>query len=1084
MSTELSDTSGLFLHMGNRLETLADEISHILESPLSSPMVPETIVVQSRGMQRWISMEIARRQGIFANGLFPFPNAFVDALCRCAVPDLPEPEKDGFHPSALTFRLFSLLPACIEQPGFEPIRIYLRDDDRMLKRLQLAETIADLFDQYLVFRPEMILGWEQGADAHWQAQLWRMLATDLGPENDQLLHRARLRRLLLKALRNFHDTIPGLPERVSAFGVSYLPQFHLEVLAALAQRIPVHLFCINPCREYWADIAGRRDAGRIVRRYSDDAVDPKTDLHIEEGNRLLAATGKLGKAFLELILDAGAQIQAYFEEPGADSLLSRVQSDILHLRNPDGAVRCQPDDSIQIHSCHNPMREIEVLHDQLLALFEEDPSLSPRDVLVMTPDIEAYAPLIHAEFDADPDDRNRIPYSVSDSSVRRDSRVAAGLLVMLDLAGSRFGATEVLNLLEVEPIRQRFAISEEEVGRISQWVAGSGIRWGRDAGDRKRAGLPASAANTWQAGTDRLLLGYAVPDEDLLLHGIVPYGRIEGNDAQTLGRFLEFTHRLFDFIDRFSLERPPALWRDLLAEALEALFLRGDETESEYRELLSCLDDLARHAQNAGCDEPIGWEGIRSWLCRRLKNRSFGSGFISGGVTFCAMVPMRSIPFKVVCMIGMNDGAFPRESRTPGFDLIAARPRPGDRNRRDDDRYLFLEALISARSRLYISYVGQSVQDGSSLPPSVMVSELVDALHRGYGIDAGQLTVRHRLQAFSPRYFVPEDRLFSYSMENLDTARALKAGKSLSPFMIGKIPVTEGESRQWQTLDIHLLSDFFSHPVRFLLRQRLGIHLEVEPESLENTEPFVLDGLQAYHIGQELVSLLLRDGSPSARLPVERGIGRLPHGSPGEAGFRRLSADARRFAQNVQRLELGEPKSPLEVILDIGGFSLRGKLEEVYDRGLCRFRYGRMRPVDLLDGWLRHLVFCIMRPFPAPGATSLYFRDAAWRFSRTDRARHVLAELLGLFKAGLSRPLPLFPAASEAYARARFSGVSESKAMARARRVWADEFRPGESDDPYHRLCFRDQDPLDAEFRELAEAVWTPLFAAGEAVSW
>jgi len=1075
---------GLFLHTGNRLETLADELSRVLEFPLESPMVPETIVVQSRGMQRWISMEIARRQGIFANGVFPFPNAFVDALCRCVVADLPDRQEDRFHPATLAFRLFSLLPECIEQAGFESIRIYLRDDGRKLKRLQLAEKIADLFDQYLVFRPEMILGWEQGTDTHWQAQLWRKLATAEGAEKQQTLHRTRLRRLLIEALGDLHETIPGLPERVSVFGVSYLPRFHLEVLSALARRIPVHLFCINPCREYWADIAGRREAGRIARRYLQAAVDPKADLHLEEGNRLLAATGTLGKAFLELILNAGAQIQEHFEEPGKDLLLSRVQSDILHLRNPDGAVRCRTDGSIQIHCCHNPMREIEVLHDQLLELFEEDPGLCPRDVLVMTPDIEAYAPLIHAVFDAHPDDRSRIPYSVSDSSFRRDSRVSAGLLAILDLAGSRLGASEVINLLEVEPIRRRFSLSEEEVGRISQWVAGSGIRWGRDAGDRKRAGLPATAANTWQTGTDRLLLGYAVPGEELLLHGIVPYGRIEGNDAQTLGRFLEFTHRLFDFIDRFSVEQPPALWKDLLVEALEALFLRGDESEAEYREILSCLDDLARHGQNAGCKEPIGWEAIRSWLCRVLESRSFGSGFISGGVTFCAMVPMRSIPFEVICMIGMNDGDFPRESRAPGFDLIAAHPRPGDRNRRDDDRYLFLEALISARRRLYISYVGQSVQDGSSLPPSVMVSELLDALHRGYGIEPEQLTVRHRLQAFSPRYFTSEDKLFSYSTENLKAAEALREEKSPCPFLTGDVPMTEYESKRWRALDVHTLCDFFSHPARFLLQQRLGVHLETEPESLEDTEPFVLEGLQAYHIGQELVQLLIKGGSASARMPVERGIGRLPHGTPGEAGFRRLSVDAGQFAQNVRKLELGEGLPPLEVFLDIDGFSLRGMLKDVYRLGLYRFRYGRMRTVDLFDGWIRHLVLCLLQPCPEPAATSLYFRDAAWRFSRTDRARRVLADLLGLFEAGLRRPLHLFPDTSEAYARAKFSGASENKAMARARRVWTDEYRPGESDEPYHRLCFRDRDPLDAEFRELAETVWIPLFESGEPISW
>jgi exodeoxyribonuclease V gamma subunit len=435
-------------------------------------------------------------------------------------------------------------------------------------------------------------------------------------------------------------------------------------------------------------------------------------------------------------------------------------------------------------------------------------------------------------------------------------------------------------------------------------------------------------------------------------------------------------------------------------------------------------------------------------------------------------------------MVGMNAGDFPRESRPLGFDLMAARPRPGDRNRRDDDKYLFLEALLSARQRLYISYVGQGVCDNAAMPPSVLVSELIDALQRGYGIDPGELVVRHRLQAFSPRYFSPEGRLFSYSPENLGGAEALTGNKRLRPFLDDALPMEAAERDRWQVLDLSALCAFFSHPVRFLLQQRLGVFLEAEAEGPEDREAFFIDGLLAYRIGQELVQDALGGAPPMRRLPLERGRGRLPHGSPGEVGFRRLGLEARRFAEKIRRLDMGNGLPPAGVRLEIGGVSLRGALADLYPGGIRRFRYGRMRPVDLLDGWIRHLVLCAVRPPSAETATALYFRDKAWRFSPVQEAQALLEELLGLYQSGLRRPLRFFPVTSEAYARARFAGAAPPTAMARARRRWADDFRPGESDDPYIRLGFRDQEPLDEAFCTLAESVWTPLLSCGGPLSW
>ena len=1068
---------GLFLHMGNRLETLASELARTLQKPLSSVFAPEIILVQSRGMARWVSMALAGEDGVFANGDFPFPNAFVDALCTRLFPDMPPTEETVFSPTALAFRITALLPECIALPGFEQLRGYLEDDTDKRKRLQLAEKIADLYDQYLVFRPDMVFAWEAGTEAHWQAKLWRRLANGQEGEGPGAAHRARRHRKLIRMLQDLTVPVAGLPERVSVFGISYLPPFHLEVLASLARRIPVHLFFVNPCWEYWADIAGRREMHRAYRRYPHPELDPESDLHLEEGNRILAATGTLGRDFLQLVSGTDARQQEHFDDPGSDRLLFRVQSDILHLTNPAAPAGPAPDRSIQIHACHSAMREIEVLYDQLLAIFEEIPDLQPRDVLVMTPDIESIAPLVHAVFGAQTDERLRIPYSVADRGSRSESPIAAGLLSLMGLVGGRLPATEVLSLLEISALRRRFGIAETETSLIERWVTQCGIRWGKDAQSRAGFGLPPVVENSWHAGIDRLLLGYAMPGEDLLFQGIAPYGHIEGGDARILGRFLAFVDRLFDALERLSGTHSAGHWAQRLEEILDAFFERSEETEPEFGLLTEMLTLLSRAADRAGFAEPMAFEAVHDWLERRLESRSFGSGFISGGVTFCAMVPMRSIPFKIVCLIGMNSGAFPRQSRRLGFDRMAAAPRPGDRNRRDDDKYLFLEALISARDRLYISYVGRSIQDNTPLPPSVLVSELVDTLVEDYGVDDAALITRHPLQAFSPAYFQEGGGLISYSTENRQAAESLLGARSPRSFFDKPVLLDEAEASYWRTPSLDMLCDFYAHPARFLLRRRLTIHLEADAAPADDSEAFALDGLRSYWIGQELVAQALQGRAPASRYELARARGALPHGSPGEVDFRRIAAAARAFAEAAQGLDLGSAREPETVRFELAGFSIRGRLSGLHRRGLLQLRFGKMRSVDLVQGWIRHLLLCSMPSCPVDRRTMLLFADGGVRFDPVEDAASRIGELLGCYEAGLQRPVPFFPSTSEAYARSIIAGKASLQAVAVARRRWQSDFGYSESDDPYYRCCFGDRDPLDAEFCSIAETVWLPLLA-------
>ncbi|MFP3869988.1 MAG: exodeoxyribonuclease V subunit gamma, partial [Syntrophobacteria bacterium] len=778
--------AALRLYSSNRMEVLVEVLAEVLSTPPASPFDREIIIVQSNGMARWVCMELARRHGICANYSFPFPNSFVHEMFRKVFDDLPD--HSPFDPKILTWKIVKVLPSFKKSPGFEGLNSYLGESGESLRCIQLAERIADTFDQYLLFRPEMILRWEKGEESHWQAVLWRELVKD-----EKVGHRASLGKPFLETLEDPLLDTRDFPERVSIFGISALPRFHVRILAGLSRFADVNLFLMNPCKEYWGDILPERALKAVMQRGARYNLTPE-ELHLEKGNSLLASMGVLGRDFWDLVNEFTCEETLLFEDPGEKTLLACIQSDILNLRDAGKGAEgkkalAEDDESIQIHSCHNPMREVEVLYDQLLDLFEKDPTLSPRDILVMTPDIEAYSPYIQAVFDVPGDDPRCIPFTIADRSIRKEGEIIDTFLGIFDLYGGRFAASQILSVLESPPVRRKFDLEEADLELIFTWVKDTRIRWGIDGESRSELGLPAFEDNTWKAGLERLLLGYAMPGQDQRMFGeVLPYDHIEGSQARALGKLLEFAQKLFTHVRGPLGPRSLSEWSKILTELLEAFFLPDEDTEGEMQVMRRLLKELGDTEELSGFHEKVDSTAVKWYLGRHLEREGFGYGFMSGGVTFCAMLPMRSIPFSIICLLGMNGGAYPRQSKPLGFDLLARDPRPGDRSRRNDDRYLFLEAILSAREKLYMSYVGQSIQDTTPMPPSVLVSELTDYIEQGFHIPGGKILDhifrQHRLQAFSPAYFTGDGKLFSYSDQNLAAARRLvEARKPPEPFI-------------------------------------------------------------------------------------------------------------------------------------------------------------------------------------------------------------------------------------------------------------------------------------------------------------
>lgn len=900
-----SPHEGLIVLQSNRTEDLlALALGWLNRHPLH-PLDRTVFLVQSNGIAQWLKTSFGEWQGQAGRGIclgtdVMLPARFQWEAYRSVIEAVEGPGEvpatSPYDKTRLRWRLLALLPKALGDPLFAPLARYLREDDEQRKHYQLAERLADLFDQYQVYRADWLNAWETGQDVltlpgkgeipipeeqRWQPALWRMIGTTLGGALART-HRGAVHRRFLDSAVRLETRPPGLPPRVVVFGISSLPQQVLEVLTALSGTSEVVLCLLNPCQHFWGEIIETRDVLRHYHRQQRRRGMPE-NLHLNpeslhlHAHPLLAAWGKQGRDYLQLLADydstdvqAMAALQQpvdWFQSPPTDSLLGQLQDDILELRplaetrDTWPEVDTAQDVSLRFHSCHSPQRELEVLHDQLLAAFAASASLQPRDIMVMVPDINDYAASIDAVFGQFGwDDARFLPYHVADQQQRHRQPLLVALETLLSLPTLRFRASEILDLLDIPPLRARFGLAESDLPVLQRWIRGANVRWGLDADQRSDLDLPRhDDLHSWRFGLARMLMGYAVGEaaeggDDWA--SVVPYDEVAGLDAALVGPLYRLILTLDELRQRLRQPQSVADWGNTLRALLDMTLMPVSTAEQGMLEQVkNALDSWQVDIEEAGLMEPLSLAVVReSWL-DRIDEPQLSKSFLMGRVTFATLMPMRAIPFRHIYLLGMNDGAYPRRSDVVDFDLMGLRDhyRAGDRSRRDDDRYLFLEALLSAREQLSISWCGHSVKDNSEQPPSVLVGQLRDHLNKGWQLapapSAGELlpalTTEHPLQPFSIAYFREDSPLFTYASEWQGV------GDVRAPAESEPVPLPAW----WPAVNITLsqLSGFLRDPVTALFQQRLSTYVRNEDTLARDDEPFAFDGLDKW---QQLDALL------------------------------------------------------------------------------------------------------------------------------------------------------------------------------------------------------------------------------------
>lgn len=1090
------------LHRAERADRLAAALADVLAVPPADPLAPDVIAVPTRGVERWLSQRLAARlgagagggDGVCANVAFPFPGRLLGAAVTAVTGG--DPDRDPWRPERMVWPLLEL----VEERRDDPVLALLADHagaaDGDARRFAILRATADRFDHYAVHRPGMLRRWAAGDDGdlppdlRWQPHLWRLLRDRLGTESpaEQL---PRAERLLRE-----HPERVDLPERLALFGLTRLPASHLDVLDALGAHREIHLFLLHPSPALWTRVAPYAGPARPRR-----AADPTARL---PRNPLLASWGRDARE-MQLVLGTRPGADRHLPDTSEPStLLGHLQAGVRDDAAPPGPpapgaldrrlVLAPGDRSVELHACHGLHRQVEVVRDAVLHALAADPTLEPRDIVVMCPAIEDVAPLVRAAFErpADAPGTPDLHVRLADRSLRQTNPVLGVVARLLELVPARLTASEVLDLAAREPVRRRFHLDDDDLARLDGWAHEAGVRWGLDAAHREPFGLGDVAANTWRAGLDRLLVGVAMAEKaGRLVGGVLPLDDVATRDVDLAGRAAELLDRVAAALARLAEPQTAAGWAEAVARCADELCAVPAPAAWQREELAEVLDAVVDEA--GGSAVTLGPAEVLELLAARLRGRPTRANFRTGHLTVCTLVPMRSVPHRMVCLLGLDDGVFPRAAARDGDDILAADPLVGDRDPRAEDRQLLLDALMAAGERLVVAFTAFDERTNLPVAPAVPVGELTDAIDAtavtaGGGRASAAVTVRHPLQPFDPRNFIPGELVgdgpWGFDPAALAGAAALAGPRTpRAPFLPGPLPPVEAP-----VVELELLRRFVRDPVGTFLRQRLGIRPRTEEERGGEDIPVALDGLGRWGIGDRLLRAGREGADPEAARRAELARGTLP---PGPMGVRELEAVARdadavrAIAADLRGAE--PPRSiPVEVPLPDGRV-LVGTVPGVTGARLVVDTFSRLGPRQRMEAWIGLLALTAADPGTEWGAAAVGRTGGRPRKdhvgvsvahlpplpgdagARGARARDLLAALVDLLDRGLREPLPVFERTSHAFAKATLAGMG--KEVAAGTKEWESGWdRDGEDRAPAHVLVFGRDLPFARLLEEPARA--------------
>jgi exodeoxyribonuclease V gamma subunit len=1050
------------VYNSNDLNKLTNDFIELINKEKLSPFDSEVVIVQTEGIKKWLSLKIAKINNICLNVRFLTPRNFIYELLKLLGLDFSE--EHIFEKNNLFWLVLNILLKNSEE--FGNLSAYIKDseinnkDFNEIKLAQIISVVVDLFDQYFTYRPKLINNWEKGEeefnniDEHWQFLLFRKIS-----------EKVRVKSFPVSVLEKLNKP-PNINtekyyKRASFFAISVLPPFYLDILYYFAPCLDMYMFLLNPSKDYWYMDISEKVGTRISLNKGIEA----NKLYYSVKKNLLTDFGNLGKVFFSNLFALSDQIvstkECFVNNSKPKSMLEIIKNDILLNRDLNEDEKPKVDDndySIEIHSCYSPMREVETLYNRLLNIFEKDKNLTPADVLVMTPDISEYAPYIDAVFGNQKNSDKYIPYTISDVNYLANSNIIQIFMDILLLVRGRYTASEIFNLIEFESIRKKFKLNESDIEILRICIEESGIRWGFDRSFREEEGLIRNKLYSWEYGLERLLLSF-IYESDEPYNDILIVNGVELSVKEPVSALIEFLNILYEFY-LFSKEKHTVgEWVEKLERLVNDVFEEDREYLKDLDVLTSILSSTNRSYKNYEINNPsiyVGIEFVIEYLKKCLTSKRQFHRFLDGNLNFCEMIPMRSIPFDVICIIGLNDDTFPRKRKPLSFDLMAQYPKEGDRDLRENDKYLFLETIISASKKLYLSYVGQDIITNDELPPSVLLSQFLYTIKERFGFSNENLKIedrlifKHPLFSFDKKYFLKNAGDIFVNYSDVDYLAALSRSKTNEDVEYKKIfvkPETDIDVKiEENIINIDDLLSFFGNPIQYFFRKTLGINLYDKELIVSDKEPFTL-GVNSYKIKTSVIDKHFNHFKEGSLYNIKDYVYKysslLPPGGVGSAEIKETIRDAKAFLSQLSNFLDVKERQLYEMVFDFNDYRLEGMLkyfhklkysniestllEGLENSNLAYYRPTTIKTKDKIDTWVKHVIFNYFELYNQKKPSRTYY--FGYKKEKNDHViekivyapkdnkiiKEQFAFLIDLYLKGIKKPIHFYSEVSESY---------------------------------------------------------------------
>lgn len=1013
---------------------LADKLADNLSKRIGDdPFSVQQVIVQNQDTARWLKLFLADKNDVCAQIEFILPAKWQYDMIRKVYPDLPRLLPSDIGP--MTWSIYELLlhPETSNKTG--TVSEWLSRQKHQQKELSVfrfARQVASVFDQYLVYRPEMMLAWQNGESEtgeEWQSDLWRLLNNQWKKlENNKLnLNKAELIYDICDAIESGKYPVK---EPLYLFNTGLLSSSVSNIVKALSAQSEIHIFSTN-CTG------------------SDTVLNILTDTLGEEQR-------KLNKLFESM----GAQTDFTPAEPDyGQTNLAKVKNAIL---SNDRIEALDPGDgSIRIHSCYHPVRELETLHQSLLGLFEGDPELKAEDVLIVTPDLSIYKPFIHGVFESGEEGLPQIPWYVADQKYYQSRDIYKTAETLLGLVDSRFETDAVMGFLSLESIRDRFGFSDYDLSLIQRWFSDNQVYWGLNSEHRVETGEPAEDIHTIDSALKRGWLGLmgGVNPGDLF-NGELLYTGINSGEQQEVWASLSEILRKMDHLRKeVNHHKTISEWIEWLNESLKGLIPEESARGESWEKFIKTGNQISEEMLVTGTKATIPFTLFRNLFLMESESGKSGAAFFNRGVIFSSMVPVRSLPFKVIALLGLNDDLFPRKPVHPDFDLMTLHPLPGERNRRDEDKNLFLESIMAAEKVHYCSFIGRNARSDEEIPPSSILSGWISVLADASGTKEEEWVSNESLYIYSS---ASEQQIAHYSKTDGEVSARIGKGESTG-YAEAALVKPNSDKMMIDPVDIER---FYNNPFKAFLTSGFGAKFGWDSD--ERNE-FNNNNLETHILFQQVFGWLIegKDEEHIAQLLLNSGS--MPAGWPGIYQCDSLIESAKNAIEYITDKGFEPSYNNIDINSSLYDMVIRGTIKNYSKNSFLDISESNPSGKTLFNSWIRHLMLSLNdnNHTETNVIAGIKKEPKHYRFKSVENVKEILSDLLVGYKAGLETPLPFFPKTAYEYV----SGLpDEDKAISDAGKNWRNDFSKfGEGEDVYIKTILGTKPELNIE-------EWKPIF--------